>query len=252
MSKHPDVLWLNTNRSFQCFAQRLLNQLSKQVSIGTWEYSQNQDEPCSLDVALILLHDYLKCRQQPIDLIGHSTGGLLGLLYARQHPERVRSLTLLAVGVHPAVDWQAHYYSRLEFLRCTRQIVLAQMVYNFFGDQEKSNFKRLVKILERDLLSSPSAHSLWHRDSIPSGGVCAPLMVCGSKNDFIVDTNALQQWRTYFKDTDCLWQCPTGGHFFHHFQSQLVAEQIFKFWHVINQEQLTHSLDYQISSHLQF
>lgn len=250
MSKNPDILWLSTSSSFQCFNQRLLRQLSKQVSIGVWEYSQNQDEPCSLDIALILLHDYLKCRQQPIDLVGHSIGGLLGLLYARQHPERVRSLTLLAVGVHPAVDWQAHYYSRLEFLRCSRQIVLAQMVYNFFGHQEKSNLKRLVGILERDLISSPSPHSLLHRFSITPGGVSMPLMVCGSKDDSIIDTNALQQWQAYFKDSDRLWQCHAGGHFFHHFHAKLAAEQILQFWHFLNQEQLTRSLDHQISNHL--
>jgi len=41
----------------------------------------NQDKASLLDVAVLLLHDYLKSNDQPVHLIGHSTGGLLGLLY---------------------------------------------------------------------------------------------------------------------------------------------------------------------------
>jgi|GEM_PF-2838428 len=72
--------------------------------------------PTSLDAALVLLHDYLKEGDRPLHLLGHSTGGLLGLLYAHRYPERVRSLTLLSVGVHPAIDWQAHYYIQRQML----------------------------------------------------------------------------------------------------------------------------------------
>jgi len=34
----------------------------------------------------------------------------LGWLYTRHYRQRVRSLTLLGVGVYPGIDWQAHYY----------------------------------------------------------------------------------------------------------------------------------------------
>ena len=78
-------------------------------------------------------------------LIGHSTGGLLGLLYTRQYPEKVKSLTLLGVGVHAAVDWQAHYYIHRQFL--SRQATLNAMVYNLFGYHEERTIKSLVSIL---------------------------------------------------------------------------------------------------------
>ena len=112
----PDVLWLSTSPSFQCFSRPLLRYLSRQVTVREWEYCQSQDEASSLDVAVLLLHDYLQSCNQPVHFIGHSTAGLLGLLYARRYPETVQSLTLLAVGVDAAVDWQAHYYVHRPYL----------------------------------------------------------------------------------------------------------------------------------------
>jgi pimeloyl-ACP methyl ester carboxylesterase len=106
---HPKIqtLWLSANPHFQRFAKPLNSYLAERISIAEWQYYQSQDEPCSLEIALILLHDYLKYLNRPIHLIGHSTGGALGLLYARKYPERVKSLTILGVGVNPAIDWQA-------------------------------------------------------------------------------------------------------------------------------------------------
>ena len=90
-------VWINANPSFKYFDGRIIRYLCQQVPIAYWEYHQELDEASSLDVALTLLHDYLKSKSQPIDLVGHGTGGLLGLLYSRQYPQRVKSLTLLGV-----------------------------------------------------------------------------------------------------------------------------------------------------------
>jgi pimeloyl-ACP methyl ester carboxylesterase len=239
MFARPDVLWINTNPSFQRFDRFLIRYLSHHVAIAVWEYLQNPDEPSSLDVASVLLHDYLKSCQQPLHLIGHGTGGLLGLLYTRQHPERVKSLTLLSVGVKPAIDWQAHYYSMRQLLPCDRAIVLAKMVQNMFGFQEKYSTQALVQLLEKDLDASPSPHSLYQQVAIPSGGVSVPLMVCGSKDDLIVDPNALRGWKVWMKEGDRIWECPNGHHFFHFYQPQLVGKQILKFWQSLSDPILT-------------
>jgi pimeloyl-ACP methyl ester carboxylesterase len=228
MSKLPDVLWLNTSPSLQWFDQPLLHYLSTQVSIARWEYYQSQDEGSSLDVAAQLLHEYLQSHAQPVHLIGHSTGGLLGLLYARQYPEKVKSLTLLAVGVDAALDWRAHYYIHCQFL--SRQKILNAMAYNLFGYYDECTIKGLVNTLERDLNCSLSPHSLFQRLSIPPGRVPVPLMVCGSSNDIVIGADALQGWQPWLKESDRLWTCPEGRHFFHFFQSQLVGEQILNFW----------------------
>ena len=233
MSTQTDVLWINTSPGFQRFDRFLIRYLSHRVSTAQWEYLQNPDEPSSLEIALVLLHDYLKSCQKPIHLLGHSTGGLLGLLYARQHPERVKSLVLLAVGANPAIDWQAHYYAMCKLLPCKRSIILAKMAQNLFGPQEKDSTHALVRLLEQDLSFSPSPHSLYQQVTIPAGGVSVPLMVCGSRDDLIVAPTALQGWKTWLKEGDRIWECPSGHHFFHYHHPQLVGKQIEQFWRSI-------------------
>jgi pimeloyl-ACP methyl ester carboxylesterase len=235
MFKMPDILWLNTSPSWQHFDNPLIRYLSRQRTLSHWEYNQTQDEASSMAIAVELLHDYFKNHNRPMHLIGHSTGGLLGLLYARQHPERVKSLTLLAVGAQPAIDWQAHYYTRRLLLPCSRQIVLAQMAQEMFGYRDQKMTKAIIRLLERDLVSSPCEHSLLQRVSVPAGGVGVPLMVCGSKDDSIVDTNALQGWQSWLKESDRLWESPQGRHFFHYFHPQPVSEQILQFWNSLPQ-----------------
>ena len=232
MNKQINSIWINSNPSFQKFETPLIRYLSRHTTIARWEYYQDQDEPCSLDIALVLLHDYLKSLSQPIHLIGHSTGGLLGLLYARKYPHKVKSLTLLGVGFYPAVDWQCHYYALRQLLPCSREIVLAQMVQKIFGDRGKYNARGLVDILQRDLDTSPSPHSLHRIHKVTPEGVPVPLMVCGSQNDVIVDINSLRGWQDYLKSEDILWECPQGYHFFHYFYPKEVGRQVLKFWNL--------------------
>ncbi|NJO40971.1 MAG: alpha/beta hydrolase [Cyanobacteria bacterium RU_5_0] len=230
MSILPDALWLNVSPSLRRFDRPLLHYLSQQMMIAQWEYSQTQDEACSLEIALVLLHDYLKSCDRPIHLIGHSMSGLLGLLYARRYPKRVRSLTLLSVGIHPAIDWQAFYYAHRQLLPCSRQMILARMVDNLFGDQFHPIAQGLLRTLERDLETSLSPHTLFRRESIAPGGAAAPLFVCSGEDDMIVSPHELQGWQSWLKKGDRLWKCPQGRYFFHYFQPKQVGQQIVDFY----------------------
>ncbi len=128
MPNLPDVLWLNVNPSFKYFDRPLLHDLAQHQTVAQWEYYQTLDEPSSFEITLTLLHDYIKCCNHPLHLVGHSTSGLLGLLYAQRHPERVRSLTLLSVGIQPAIDWKTHYYNYRRLLPCPQQKILHRIV----------------------------------------------------------------------------------------------------------------------------
>lgn len=230
MSEFPDALWLNVSPSFQVFDRPLLKALARHVTVGQWEYSQSPDEPMSFEIALGLLDEYLSQGDRPVDLLGHGTAGLLGLLYARRYPERVRSLTLLSVGVDPAIDWQAYYYNQLDCLPYSRELMLTWMVYQLFGCQFSARVQQIRRRLDRALSSSLSPHTLYRQESFCPSGVPVPLLVCGSESDPVVPSNLLQGWQLWFKESDRLWQCPDGGYFFHYFYPQQVATQITQFW----------------------
>ena len=235
-------VWINANHSFKHFDRRIVRYLSKQLPIAYWEYIQNLDEASSMDIALSLLHDYLKSRSAPVDMIGHGTGGLLGLLYARKYPHRVKSLVLLGVGCYPAFDWQAHYYHLRKLLPCSQEIILGRMVQMMFGYQSSANTTNLVEVLKKDLSTAPTRHSLYQRDLIKSGGVSMPMMVCGSQNDRIVDFLALQKWKNHLKKEDLLWTIPLGHHFFHYFFAEQTGRQIIKFWKGVESKSNTNVL----------
>ncbi|MEO1067649.1 MAG: alpha/beta hydrolase [Cyanobacteria bacterium J06638_6] len=225
----PDALWLNVSPSFERFDHKLLGCLAPYIEVAHWAYRQTPDEPSSLDIAVALLHDYLKGHNRPVHLLGHGTGGLVGLLYARQNPHRVKSLTLLGVGVNPMVDWQAHYYSQLEKLPCSRQQVLTQMAYSLFGHTSRPLVSGWVNLLEQDLIHTLSPHSLLKRVSLCPGSAGVPLLVCGGEEDAVVDPHQIRGWRPWLKGGDRAILCP-GRHFFHATAPRLVARQILSFW----------------------
>lgn len=227
----PEVLCLSVSPHLQVFDRPLLNALTPHISVQQWHYQQTPDEPCSLDLALILLHDYLKQQQQPMHLIGHGMSGLLALLYAQRHPKRVRSLTLLAVGVDPAADWQAHYYEQRNQLPCSRQVLLTRMVDTLFGYSSQAMSNALVKLLGQDLDHSLSPHSLVKCLHLAPIRVAVPLLVCGSVDDVVVGQQQLRSWQQYFsQEASKLWVCPGGRYFFHYFYPQQTGEQLLNFW----------------------
>jgi pimeloyl-ACP methyl ester carboxylesterase len=225
----PAVL-LNVSPGLQRFDLPLLRLLVRDRPITHWTYRQTPDEPCSLEVALGLLVDALQAVNQPVHLIGHGTAGLLGLLCAHRFPQRVQSLTLLAVGANPAHNWQASYYAQLECLWCQRSWVLAQMASALFGRQPLPQLKYYIHLLEQDLLTAPSPHSLVRRIDLAAASVPVPTLVCGGAEDVVVDPVQLQRWDPWLKSGDRRWTCPEGRHFFHHSHAAIVAPEILGFW----------------------
>ncbi|WP_416668606.1 alpha/beta fold hydrolase [Egbenema bharatensis] len=237
MAKSPDILWLNVNPGLQCFDRPLLHYLTEHRRVEQWQYRQSPDESSSFEAVLTLLHDDIQRSDAPLHLIGHGTSGLLGLLYAQRHPERVRSLTLLSVGIESAIDWKTHYYNYRRRVPYSRQKVLHQMIGDLFGDTPLSIARELTDLLEQDLDQSLSLHHLFKQVDLPRIPVTVPLLVCSSVDDVILDPNHLRDWQSHFSDSHSrLWICSGGRHFFHYFYSQQVGEEMLSFWRSMSPE----------------
>ncbi len=247
MNNNCKFLWVNASPSFKQFHRRLLNSLAKVVEIEFWEYYQTPDESGSIDESVILLRAYLEYSNQPVHLIGHGIGGVIALSYARRYPAQIRSLTLLSVAAQPATTWHSYYYHRLRSSPYNRDRTLRSVASDLFPQTCVSHIHSLVDRLERDLLASPSSHSLFQSDFLSQGGVPMPLMVCGSREDPVITESGLYEWKSYLKSTDRMWLCPEGGHFFHHFHAEFIAYYIQQFWC-----QVEPALELEQSVHLEF
>ncbi|BAU11365.1 hypothetical protein LEP3755_18590 [Leptolyngbya sp. NIES-3755] len=230
MNAVPDVVWISASAGVKAFDRPLIRYLSKQTTIAQWQYEQSPDEPSSLSAAVELFHEYLETQTEPVHIVGHGMSGVVGLLYARCFPERVKSLSLLSVAAQPAVTWHAHYYVQRKLLPCSRQQVLAQTVRSLFGKDLPFHPQAFVALLDRDLDTSPNLHSLYELVQLPKGGVDVPLFVGAAKDDSVIDRHAHAQWSRMLKLGDRLWRCPTGRHFFHFFHPESVGNQLFQFW----------------------
>lgn len=230
MYKNPDILWLNTNPYLLRFNLPIIKYLSQYVSIGQWEYEITEDEGACLNNAIALLDSYLEMIKKPVHLIGHSTCGMLGLEYAQRYPEKVKSLTVLGVGINPSLDWVSYYYLLRNNFNCSQDVTLAHVAKYLFGYRNSYYQKSLVKIIHKALFYSLSPHSLYKKYSYSSiETLKTPLMICGSVHDKIVFWSEVKKWKNYLKPQDALWQCPEGEHFFHYFEPKLVGGKIVNF-----------------------
>jgi pimeloyl-ACP methyl ester carboxylesterase len=230
MSNSFDVLWLSTSPSLRSFDVPLISYLSSYVKMAFWEYNQTLDEASCIETAIALLYEFLKTRTEPVHLIGHGISGVVALMFARQYPNRVHTLTLLGVGCQPAATWHTYYYTRRQLLDASRQEVMTHTIRVLFGNRLPDTTHQLVIALNIDLDRSPSTHSLLNTMTLPKGGVHSPLMICGSKNDAIVTETDLDEWITWLKPGDLIWKCPAGYHFFHYFHHKQTGQEIIRFW----------------------
>jgi pimeloyl-ACP methyl ester carboxylesterase len=236
------VIWVNVSPTLKRFDQPILRRLSRGTPILYWEYSQSRDEASSIQVAVGLLEQYICSLGQPVHLVGHGMGGVVALSYGRQFPDRVRSLSLLAVGPQPGMTWHTHYYAQRQLLPCTQTQILAQMACSLLGKTLPDWPMATVRALERDLELSPAPHSLYQISVLPEGGVEMPLLVCSGQADFVITPPLMQRWIEFFKTGDVFWQCPDGDHFFHQSSPELVANRLLQFWEQVEPQVLRHQV----------
>ena len=230
MNHQSKFIWISSSPSLKQLHRRLLNELSKCVEIELWEYYQTLDEGSSIDTAVKLLREYIIQSDRPVHLIGHGVGGTIALEYSRKYPSQIASLVLLSVSVQPAINWQSYYYTQLRSLPSSRDCILRSIAVNLFPYSCASHVNGLIERLRQDLVESPSSHSLFQLNILAEGGVEMPLLVCGGQDDPVVPESALYGWIHYFKSSDTIWRSAEGGHFFHHFHSELVSDRIQCFW----------------------
>ncbi|MCA6575000.1 MAG: alpha/beta fold hydrolase [Pseudanabaena sp.] len=237
-STSPQVVSICTSQALRRFDLPLLRSLSKQYAIAQWEYCQDPDEPVDVNLAIASLHEYLQCCQGAVHLVGHGIAGLIGWLYTRQYPDHVRSLTLLSVGINLTTSWHSHYYKQRQLMSCSRETMLMRTAFYLFGYRDLEMLHWLADLLKQDLDSSLIPYSFSPAAShIMPTAIPVPILVCGAMDDYVIGnggTNSYQKWRSYLKDSDRLWLCEQGKHFFHYTQWQAVNKQIRCFWQSLN------------------
>lgn len=230
MTHLSKFLWVSASPSLKYFHRRLLANLSTAIEVEFWEYCQTLDESSSIEGAVELLRTHLSNTAAPVHLIGHGIGGTIALVYARIYPSKVASLTLLSVAVRPGINWHSYYYDRLWSSPNCREQILQSISNDLFPDNCARYVCDLVDRLKRDLVESPSNHSLFQSAILPADGVDMPLMICACQSDPVIKSSASSKWINYFKPVDEIWRVSTGGHFFHHIHSELVSYHVQNFW----------------------
>ena len=232
------VLWVSVSPSLKFFDLPLLQNLTKHRSlakplgtgIARWEYAQSLDEASSLDGAVGMLMGYLERCDRPVHLAGHGLSGVVAMLASLQCPEKVLSLALLSTSVLPGLTWQAHYYLQRMTTPCSQARVLANCARSLWGLTSPYSIKSLVSLLEKDLLLSPSTHSLYQVAKLDPVMVSVPKWVGGGGQDFVISPLVFQLWRDQMGPGDRFCVVPEGSHFFHTVSPDWVATELRQFW----------------------
>ncbi len=233
-STSPDIIGISTSQALRRFDLPLLRSLSRQYEIAQWEYCQDPDEAVDLNIAIATLHEYIQTCDKKVHLVGHGISGLLGWLYAKKYPERVSSITLLSVGINLATSWHSHYYEQRQIMGCSRDVMLMRTAFYLFGYRDKTMLTWLANLLQQDLDHSLIPHSLYAPLSIAPTVISTPTLICGATDDYVIGSNAYQNWYPHLKESDRLWLTPQGKHFFHYNQWQSVSNQIRSFWNSLS------------------
>lgn len=228
--EQENLLWVSASPNLKYFDLPLLQALSRSHVVARWEYQQTSDEASSLEEAVNLLVDYIKRCDRPMHLAGHGLSGAIAMLAADRVPECVKTLNLFGVAPQPALTWQAHYYLQRLTIPCTQNRVLAQLCRSLFGSKTPHSIPTLVKLLARDLSTSPSPHSLFHIAKINPVQPKVPLLVCNGASDFVISPEVADLWQDMAKPGDRLINIPEGQHFFHYHFSEQIAQEITHFW----------------------
>ena len=224
------VLWVSVSPSLKFFDLPLLQKLTKHRSVSRWEYDQSLDEASTLEGAVAMLVTYLEQCDRPVHLAGHGLSGVVAMLAAVRCPEKVRSLAVLSVAVLPGLTWQAHYYLQRLLTPCSQARVLANCAQSLWGTTSPYSIRSLVLLLEKDLLLSPSPHSLYQVAKLDPVRVSVPKWVGGGGQDFVISPLVFQQWRDQMGPGDRFCQLPEGSHFFHTASPDWVAGELIQFW----------------------
>lgn len=224
------VLWVSVSPSLKFFDLPLLQSLTKHRSIARWEYTQSLDEASSLKGAVEMLVGYLEAGDRPVHLAGHGLSGVVAMLASLRCPEKVLSLALLSTSVLPGLTWQAHYYLQRMMTPCGQARVLANCARSLWGMTSPYSIKSLVSLLEKDLLLSPSPHSLYQVAKLDPVIVAVPKWVGGGGQDFVISPLVFQLWRDQMSSGDRFCLLPEGSHFFHTESPDWVATELRQFW----------------------
>ena len=213
--KRSKLLWIDLQPSLYCLFKRTAQNLGQHFEVKRWSFEHDLDESCDINGIHSYLRQTIENSSSPVHLVGHGISGTIAHLYAQKYPKNISSISLLSVDVQSTNQWTSHYQSMRSQLPCSRFHILNQLSRLLIDTQDDHVQNAITKLFAKCLDNDFVSGSIIQAPKIENlGGINAPTLVINGEDDFVVDKNCCQRWKSLFKPGDCYMKIKNGRHFF--------------------------------------
>lgn len=174
---------------------------------------------------------------QDLTLVLHDWGGMIGMVYATRHPERIRRLIILNTAAFhlpssKPLPWSLwlcrntalgtvlvrgfNAFSRVaSHVGCQRQSMPADVRQAYLAPYDSWNNRIAVLRFVQDIPLRPGDRCYdlvsWVQDGLPELRD-VPMLICWGEKDFVFDRHFLDEWVRRFPEAD-VHRFPDAGHY---------------------------------------